>query len=159
VVGWHRNRDLVITELKRELAAAQELFVLPTGVIGVRTHAREPLRHAVDPVAIRQVFSARAAARHACIVDRVGPVQLECHTRARLQSCWQLDAHHGVDRMGLEREAADQLYILDRAGPIKARCIELTSKRAERSGIEIRSQTGQHRMTHRRTLIRLNLHP
>ena len=61
----NREKENLRTEnlkLKRELSAAQELFVLPTGVIGVRTHAREPLRHAVDPVSIGQVFGAGSAA-------------------------------------------------------------------------------------------------
>ena len=44
MIGRYRQSDIVVAELKRKLAAAKKLFVLPTSIISIGGHAGKPLR-------------------------------------------------------------------------------------------------------------------
>jgi len=98
VVGGHGDFQAVIAQLQGELAAAQELLVLPALVVGIAGHARVPLGNFVDVVLVLgKVLVAAARANGDAVEDVVLPVDAEGKGPSRLQRRRQVEAHHGFD--------------------------------------------------------------
>ena len=102
VVTRHRDAHVVVSELERELAAAEELLVLPSHPVVVRTEAGEELGNGIQVVVLlREMLVAASAAVLHAVVDVVPPIHLEGEFAARGQGLGQVDAHHGlVDGVG-----------------------------------------------------------
>ena len=97
MVGGDGEFDIVVAELERELAAVEELLVLPAGVVGVGGEAGEPLRQEVlVGVVLREVFVAAAGADRRFVDDVEREVEGQLHRLAGLQRLREVDAHHGV---------------------------------------------------------------
>src|SRR5215213_4699335 len=98
MIAGHSNRDAVVAKLKRELAGAQELFMLPAGNVVVGGHAREPLRYLVNVVAVSgEEFIPRAPADLARIIDVVVPINGEDSGLIACEGLRQIKAHHRLD--------------------------------------------------------------
>ena len=115
VVGRSGDGHLEVAEGERELAAAQELLVLPALVVGVQGHARVELGDGVEVVVlVREVLVPAAPAILVPVVHRIPPGDLELDRLARHQGAGQVDAQHGlVDGVG-KRLAAE---VGDRGDP------------------------------------------
>ena len=95
VIVRRRQRDLVVAELEREFPRAEELLVHPARVVRVGGQPREPLGDGVDAVPVLlEVFVARAGHDAFCVIDRVGPADLEHEVGARLERLGQIQAQH-----------------------------------------------------------------
>ena len=78
MVRRHGQFNIVVAELQGELAATQELLVLPTGVVGVGREPREPLRQKIlVGVVLREVLVTAAGADRRLIDDVEGEVEAE----------------------------------------------------------------------------------
>ena len=91
----NRDADIVITQFQSELAAPNELLVLPTCVIGVRDHPRKPLRDFVDviPVLLKELMP-RSTGNQIRVDDVVGVVDREANRFTRHHGFGEIDAHH-----------------------------------------------------------------
>ena len=98
MVSWGSDAHDIVTELKREFALPEVLFVLPTSDIGKRSQTREPLSHFVDVVAIFfEEFGASSTVEHPSVVDLVVPLDLEGRFLAWCKRFAKIDSHHRVD--------------------------------------------------------------
>ncbi len=78
MIRGYRQFHIVVAELEGELAAAEELLVLPTGVVGIGRKAREPLRQEIlIGVVLGEVLVTAAGADRRLIDDIEGEVEAE----------------------------------------------------------------------------------
>ena len=95
VVIRDRQGHLVVAKLEGEFTGTEELFINPAGVVGVRGHAREPLRDGVDAVTVfLEVFVTRAGHDALRVIDWVGPGDLEDKVGTGLERLGQIEAEH-----------------------------------------------------------------
>ncbi len=101
VIRRHGDGHPVVAELQGELAAADELLVVPALVVGIRHHPRIPLGHQEDVVAVLEVLVARAGAHRVLFHELVAPVDAESGRVTAAEGCGEVDAHQGaVDHVG-----------------------------------------------------------
>ena len=116
MVRRHGQFNVVIAELQGELAATQELLVLPTGVVGVGREPREPLRQEILVGVVLGEVLVTAAGADRCLIDDVeGEVEAELDGLPGSQRLRQVDAQHGVVDGGLQgpsRAVADRPHLI-----------------------------------------------
>ncbi len=98
MISRHVDTNHIVTHLKREFAATEELFVLPSVYVGVGTHSREPLRDLIDVVSVVfEILVSSTASNHTRIVDVVVPVHIKDERLSVPQGFGQVDSHHRFD--------------------------------------------------------------
>ena len=98
MISGNRNRNIIITKIEGKLARANELFVLPAGVIRIGHHPRKKLRDFVEIILIFfEIFITGASPNFLRVVDLIIPLDFELNTLSRLERPRQIDSHHGVD--------------------------------------------------------------
>ena len=140
VIRRARDAHRVVAEFQGELAAPQELVVLPALVVGIGGEAREPVgqledamgiaRHVVLVVTV-EALVARARPQLQRVVDDVPPVDLEGEALAAGQRRRQVDAQHGLDDAVIERRAVRRLDALDVVAAGKVAQVKVALQGAE----------------------------
>ena len=103
MIAGHGDSNEIVTELQREFASPQKLFVLPAGRVRVGTETRKPLSNFINSVAgVRERFKPRTTTNVFLVVDLVIPIDCELECLAVLERLRQIDSHHGFNDGVLE---------------------------------------------------------
>jgi len=90
--------DPVVAEFQRELAASDELLVLPARVIGVGAHPWKPLRDLVDGVArLLEPLVTATCSKKIGIYDEILPLHFVFDDIPGFQWIGKINSHHCVD--------------------------------------------------------------
>ena len=157
----HVDRDLVVAELERELAAAEELLVLPAGRVGVGAHAREPLGDEVERVPVLgEPLVEAASAALPLLAHRVVPPDRELDRLSRPERLGQVDPHHRADdrvRQRIARGVVDR-FDGDAAGPVPVG-VELAQEADALLLPQVGPRIGKQRLRTLGVAVGLELHP
>ena len=165
VIVRRSDANDVVAQLKRELAAAQVLFVLPTRGVGVGHHARKPLGNLVDVVAlfatlILEVLETSAAADQFRVIDLVMPLNVERELLAVSKRLGQIHSHHRLDDAVLQRLLERVNHRLNLEGSVKCLSRLDSVQRVERHAAHRRwGRSGQHGIGVRGKQIPVQLEP